>query len=69
MHSSPRRITAAALLAGGLTLLAAPAAHAVVDPVAIVTCLGSSVTESVALIDPMAPAVPAEVPSAACLQP
>ncbi|SDM20095.1 hypothetical protein [Nonomuraea jiangxiensis] len=69
MRSIPRRIAAAAVVAGGLTLLTAPAAHAVLDPIGVATCLASSATEVTALVDPANPGVPAEVPAMGCLQP
>ncbi|KAB8193169.1 hypothetical protein FH608_022965 [Nonomuraea phyllanthi] len=69
MLVSPRRIVAAAAVAGGLTLLAAPAAHAVVDPLHVISCLAETGADITTLIDPAAPGVPAEVPAVHCLQP
>ncbi|MGW0805864.1 hypothetical protein [Nonomuraea sp. NPDC002799] len=69
MLVSPRRFAAAALVAGGLALFAAPAAHAVVDPVAVGTCLAGSAGDITTLIDPSAPGLPAEVPAMGCLHP
>ncbi|SEG91160.1 hypothetical protein SAMN05444920_107205 [Nonomuraea solani] len=77
MHVTPRRIAAAALVAGGLTFIAAPAAHAVVDPVAFLTCAGGTPADLTALVDPTAVvadpaslAAPPEIPAAThCLAP
>ncbi|MEV0998042.1 hypothetical protein [Nonomuraea sp. NPDC050202] len=69
MLFTPRRIAGAAVIAGGLALLAAPAAHAVVDPMMITECLTGSVGEVTHLVDPSAPGVPAEVPAVNCLAP
>jgi hypothetical protein len=68
MRSSPRRIAATAVIAGGLTLFAAPVAHAVVDPVHVATCLAGELADPTALIDPTAPGPP-EVPGMHCLHP
>ncbi|TMR10042.1 hypothetical protein ETD86_41125, partial [Nonomuraea turkmeniaca] len=62
-------MVAGAIAAGGLTLLAAPPSHAVVDPLHVGTCLASSATELTALVDPAAPGVPSEIPAVSCLQP
>ncbi|MFC4117551.1 hypothetical protein [Nonomuraea zeae] len=69
MVLAPRRIAAAAALAGAVTLITAPASHAVVDPIGIGTCLSSSAADATTLVDPTAPGVPAEVPGVACLAP
>ncbi|MBE1585120.1 hypothetical protein ACFPOI_49520 [Nonomuraea angiospora] len=69
MLFSPRRIVAVAAVAAGLTLLSAPASYAVVDPLALVPCLAEAGAGATTLIDPTAPAVPAEVPGVSCLQP
>ncbi|GAA3562135.1 hypothetical protein GCM10022419_048520 [Nonomuraea rosea] len=69
MVLAPRRIAAAAALAGAVILIAAPASHAVVDPIGMGTCLSSSAADVTSLIDPAAPGVPAEVPGVACLTP
>ncbi|MGN9842747.1 hypothetical protein ACTMTI_31945 [Nonomuraea sp. H19] len=69
MLSAPRRITTVAIVAGGLTLLAAPAAHAVVDPVGLPLCAAGAVLEITTVVDPANPGVPAEVPVIHCLHP
>ncbi|QYC43168.1 hypothetical protein Nocox_27880 [Nonomuraea coxensis DSM 45129] len=69
MLPSPRRAVAAAIIAGGLGLLAAPAAQAVVDPFAVSACLTGATADVATLVDPAAPGVPAEVPAVSCLQP
>ncbi|MFG1708979.1 hypothetical protein ACFLIM_37870 [Nonomuraea sp. M3C6] len=69
MRFTPRRIAAAAVVAGGLTLFGAPPSHAVVDPVGVGTCLAGSAGDLTTLVDPAAPGVPAEVPVVSCLQP
>jgi hypothetical protein len=69
MVLAPRRIAAAAALAGALTVFAAPASHAVVDPVGVIGCLSSSAADLTTLVDPSAPGVPSEVPAVACLAP
>ncbi|MFI7129978.1 hypothetical protein ACIBQ1_30070 [Nonomuraea sp. NPDC050153] len=69
MLFSPRRIIAVAAVAGGLTLLAAPASYAVVDPLTLVPCLAEAGAGATALVDPAAPGVPAELPAVSCLQP
>ncbi|MET7331453.1 hypothetical protein [Nonomuraea sp. NPDC005650] len=69
MLFSPRRIIAVAAVAGGLTLLAAPASYAVVDPLALVPCLAEAGAGVTTLVDPAAPGVPAELPAVGCLQP
>ncbi|MEQ4719234.1 hypothetical protein [Nonomuraea sp. B19D2] len=69
MRFTPRRIIAAAVVAGGLTLLTAPAAYAVVDPLHVIPCLVETGAGVTTLIDPTAPGVPAEVPAVHCLQP
>ncbi|TDE42195.1 hypothetical protein E1295_28325 [Nonomuraea mesophila] len=66
MFSTSRRIMVAVVVAGGLALSTAPAAHAVIDPVGVVGCLTQSSAE---LIDPAAPGLPAEIPALACLAP
>jgi hypothetical protein len=65
----PLRIATAAIIAGGLTLFAAPASHAVVDPAGLAMCLADSATGLTTVIDPTAPGVPAELPAVACLHP
>ncbi|TMR89162.1 hypothetical protein [Nonomuraea basaltis] len=67
MQSTPRRIAAVAVIAGGLTLFAAPTSHAVVDPMQATACLTESAAGITSLVDPMAPGVPAEVPAVHCL--
>ncbi|MEO3870125.1 hypothetical protein ABGB18_15010 [Nonomuraea sp. B12E4] len=69
MRSIPRRIAAAAIVAGGLILITAPAAHAVLDPVGVITCLASSAPDVSGVVDPASPGVPTEVPGMSCLQP
>lgn len=79
MHFAPRRIAAAAVVAAGLALLAAPAAQAVVDPFGVTTCLAGAPSDLTALADPAAatelanPAALAEpaaaVPGTHCLAP
>jgi hypothetical protein len=59
---------AATIVAGGLALFSAPAAHAVVDPLVAGTCLITSATEVHTLVD-LAGGTPAEVPLVHCLQP
>ncbi|GAA3699054.1 hypothetical protein GCM10022224_076260 [Nonomuraea antimicrobica] len=75
MHFTPRRIVTAALVACGLTLLTAPAAHAVLDPVHTLTCLAGAPADVTALVDPAtllaeptALTAP-EVPATHCLAP
>ncbi|GAA5080998.1 hypothetical protein HNP84_001946 [Thermocatellispora tengchongensis] len=58
----------AAAVAGGV-LAVAPAASAVVDPVAAVECLTASVGEVTHLVDPAQPGVPTELPAVHCLAP
>ncbi|TDD17121.1 hypothetical protein [Nonomuraea diastatica] len=69
MLSTSRRITLAVLAAGGLALSAAPAAHAVVDPLHLGTCLLESTGELTTLVDPASLTVPPELPAVGCLQP
>ncbi|WP_188188384.1 hypothetical protein [Nonomuraea sp. SYSU D8015] len=69
MLLSPRRIATAAIIAGGMTLFAAPASHAIVDPIGLGTCLAGSATDLTTIIDPTAPGIPAELPAVACLHP
>jgi len=59
----------ATLAAGALLTAVAPAAHAVVDPVAASLCLASSATDLTTVVDPAAPGVPSEVPAVHCLAP
>ncbi|WP_336208835.1 hypothetical protein [Nonomuraea sp. LPB2021202275-12-8] len=68
MHRT-RRLAVAALVAGGLLMAAAPASHAVVDPLMIPECLAGAATDLTALVDPSAPGVPSEVPAVHCLAP
>ncbi|HEX4817289.1 MAG TPA: hypothetical protein VFV66_31495 [Nonomuraea sp.] len=68
MRSRSRRIVTATVIAGGLTLVAAPA-QAITDPVHTATCLAGSATEITTLIDPSAPGIPSEIPAVSCLQP
>ncbi|GAA3096622.1 MULTISPECIES: hypothetical protein [Nonomuraea] len=68
MHVALRRAAVAAVVAGGLTLLAAPASHAVVDPALVLGCV-STATDLTTLIDPAAPGLPAELPLTGCLAP
>ncbi|MEV0826105.1 hypothetical protein [Nonomuraea rubra] len=69
MRFTPRRVAGAAVIACGLTVLAAPASYAVVDPMMVTECLTGSVGEVTHLVDPTAPGVPAEVPGVNCLAP
>ncbi|WP_220449709.1 hypothetical protein [Nonomuraea longispora] len=69
MLPTPRRIMVAVVAAGGLALSAAPAAHAVVDPFQLGTCLLASPAELSGLVDPAALTAPAELPVVGCLQP
>ncbi|UBU10113.1 hypothetical protein [Nonomuraea gerenzanensis] len=72
MLLTPRRVLGAAAIAGGLTLLAAPAAQAVVDPVHTLTCLAEAPTGAVdpsAALDPMTLLAVPEVPGTNCLGP
>ncbi|MCK2216828.1 hypothetical protein MF672_023975 [Actinomadura sp. ATCC 31491] len=69
MSASPRRAVAAAIIAGGLALLTAPAAQAVVDPFTVGSCLTAAATDITTVVDPSAPGVPAEVPAVSCLHP
>jgi hypothetical protein len=66
--ASPRRVAVAALVAGGLTVLTAPAAHAVVDPMATLDCLLATPAEATTFIDPTALTAP-ELPASHCLAP
>ncbi|MBF8193741.1 hypothetical protein ITP53_50305 [Nonomuraea sp. K274] len=68
MRITPRRIIVAAIVAGGLALFGAPAAHAVVDPVVFGTCLVGAATEATTMLD-LAGGTPAEVPLVHCLAP
>lgn len=68
MYIALRRAAVAAVAAGGLTLAAAPASHAVVDPAIVLDCL-SAATELTTLVDPAAPGLPAELPLTGCLAP
>ncbi|GAA2209394.1 hypothetical protein GCM10009850_048520 [Nonomuraea monospora] len=72
MLLSPRGVLGAAVMAGGLALLAAPAAHAVVDPVHAVTCLAeapSGAVDPAAALDPMSLLAVPELPASNCLAP
>ncbi|MGR6916903.1 hypothetical protein ACU635_21915 [[Actinomadura] parvosata] len=64
-----RRIAGAAVIAGGLTVLAAPASYAVVDPMVIAECLAHGATGLSGAVDPAAPGLPAEMPAVSCLAP
>ncbi|MFB4275634.1 MULTISPECIES: hypothetical protein [unclassified Nonomuraea] len=68
MLFTPRRIAAAAISAGGLILVTAPAAHAVVDPVHALTCLAETPADPTALLDP-ATVTSGELPVTHCLTP
>ncbi|WP_043641157.1 hypothetical protein [Nonomuraea candida] len=74
MLLSPRRFVAAAIVAVGLAGLAAPAAHAVIDPSSlvnpsmIVEC-ATSAADLTALADPATLTVPPEIGALHCLQP
>jgi hypothetical protein len=68
MHRT-RRLTVATLVAGGLLMAVAPAAHAVVDPITVIGCLTSSAADVGSLVDPSAPGLPTEIPATACLAP
>jgi CelD/BcsL family acetyltransferase involved in cellulose biosynthesis len=74
------RVLPIALLAVGALLVTAPAAHAVLDPSAMIGCLTAVPADLAGTVDPAALAepatllepaalVPAEVPGAACLSP
>ncbi|MEU8360391.1 hypothetical protein AB0C27_30700 [Nonomuraea sp. NPDC048882] len=75
MRCAPRRIAVTALVAGGLTLLSAPAAHAVVDPVVTLACLAETPNAALGVVDPAAAMDPAsllappELPATNCLAP
>ncbi|MEV5498494.1 hypothetical protein AB0M50_24145 [Nonomuraea fuscirosea] len=75
MRFAPRRLAVTALVAGGLTLLSVPAAHAVVDPVLTLTCLAEAPNAALGVIDPAAAMDPAsllampELPATNCLAP
>lgn len=64
----PRRIATVAIIAGGLTLFAAPVSHAVVDP-ALPLCLANSATDLTTVVDPTAPSLPHELPLTGCFHP
>ncbi|MEV0618635.1 hypothetical protein AB0I81_35290 [Nonomuraea sp. NPDC050404] len=66
--ASPRRLAVAALVAGGLTVLAAPAAHAFVDPAAVLMCLAETPTALAGGVDPTALTMPELTPTN-CLAP
>ncbi|WP_146615996.1 hypothetical protein [Nonomuraea aridisoli] len=63
MRRPARLIAAAAALATAGLFAAAPAANAVIDPVALLECVTSSATELTTL------AVPTEIPLTGCLAP
>ncbi|MFI7703642.1 hypothetical protein [Nonomuraea sp. NPDC049480] len=65
----PRRIATVAIIAGGLTLFAAPVSHAVVDPANLALCLADSATGVTTFVDPTAPGVPHELPALGCFHP
>ncbi|TYB63820.1 hypothetical protein FXF51_22370 [Nonomuraea sp. PA05] len=72
MLLSSRGVLGAAVMAGGLTLLAAPAAQAFVDPVHAVTCLAEAPTGAVdpsAALDPASLLAVPELPATNCLAP
>jgi hypothetical protein len=68
MHRT-RRLAVTTLVAGGLLMAVAPAAHAVVDPMAVIGCLTSSAADVGSMVDPAAPGLPAEIPGTTCLAP
>jgi hypothetical protein len=74
MLFAPRKIAVAVLVAGGLTVLTAPASHAVVDPAMMAACLTGSAADATSLVDPSAVAAdpaslaaPPEVPAVHCI--
>ncbi|MEV0385181.1 hypothetical protein [Nonomuraea sp. NPDC050643] len=76
MLVSPRRVATAVLVAGGLSLLATPAAHAITDPALLLSCVAATPNDLTALVDPSAVladpaalAAPPEVPATHCLAP
>ncbi|MEV4806533.1 hypothetical protein AB0K18_41620 [Nonomuraea sp. NPDC049421] len=68
MHRSVR-LFGAAVLAGMGLLVGAPAANAVVDPVALLDCVTAGVGEVTTIVDPAAPGLPAELPLVGCTAP
>lgn len=76
MLFSPRRVAVAAIVAGGLTVVTAPASYAVVDPAHAIACLAESPNGLTGAVDPAGVAadplgllaVP-EIPGTNCLAP